>query len=563
MFIVFAAALMALASLATSVHLSHGLQSRILQVQETTALRRQLFLLSEAMQKAEAAQRFYIITGDLAHGAPVAGVEAAMPERIASLRQAASHSREAEGLQQAIAGIGADAEKALAALRVTMDARETRGRDAAILMVESGETHAILTAIYEKLAAAMEQLEERLAEQSRDMMRAERLGHSGAIGAGVVAMLLAALGIWQWHRTLRHRQREMELAIEKSRAEQTARDKGDFLAAMSHEVRTPLNAILGLSENLRDTLPEDTPRSQAGAVHAAATGLLRVVNDLLDLSRMDAGRLQLTCEPVPLQALADSIHALLAPQAAAEGIALEISTDPAFPPAVMADAGRLRQIILNLAGNALKFTPRGGAVRLRIEQEREAAGDRLIIEVKDNGSGIPPALQQAIFAPYVQAPQPAATREIGTGLGLAIVRQLVNLMGGAIGLQSQPGAGSTFRVTLPLLTAGSAVPEANPAHAAAPPATKEIPARPQPLSPQAAETLRTILQHLLPPALATQSTRDVQSLVTALEALGVSEQDPLLQETAGELRRAAASFAVTALTNALASLPRRLGIILS
>lgn len=563
MFFVFAAALMALASLAASVHLSHGLQSRILQVQETTALRRQLFLLSEAIQKAEAAQRFYIITGHAAHGAPVAGVEAALPERIASLQEAAADSHDAEDLLKVIAGIGSDADAALAALRATMAARDTHGRDAAIRMVESGGAHSLLISVYEKLAVLMELLDERLDDQSRDMMRAERLGHTGAIAAGFVAMLLAALGIWQWHRALRHRQRELELAIEKSRAEQTARDKGDFLAAMSHEVRTPLNAILGLSDNLRSTLTDLDPRSQADAVHAAATGLLRVVNDLLDLSRMDAGRLQLNREPVPLHEFAHSLCSLLTPQAAAADITLDISTDPALPPVFLADPGRLRQIILNLAGNALKFTPPGGSVQVRMEQEREAAGDRFIIEVIDNGSGVPPALQQAIFAPYVQAPQPAPTRECGTGLGLSIVRQLVNLMEGSISLQSQYGTGSTFRVSLPLTSSDGSARFSATTQPHAQPASIQPPPPIHPLPPQAAQSLRNILQNLLPLATATQSSRDVQLLVTALDALATTEQNPLLTEAAAELRRASASFAVTSLTNALESLPRRLACLLS
>lgn len=563
--VIAAAAVMALASLITSAVLSDRLQSRILEVQETTALRRQLFILSDALRKAEAAQRFYIITGDAAHGAPVDALESALPERWAAIRESAGPEQQA-GIQELVSGLEISTAEAVASLRRAMSVRDQRGRDAAIEVVESGATHARLAAVYEKLNAVMEQLEEQLQEESRRMMRAERRGHSAAVAAGIVAMLLTALGIWQWRQTLRHRQREMELASEKARAEQTVRDKGDFLAAMSHEVRTPLNAMLGLSEALRDSLPAGVQREQAGAVHNAGRSLLRLVNDLLDLSRMDAGRLQLVTEPVTLSDFIAGLRPLLAQQAEAASVSLHISADPALPAVIMADGGRLRQVALNLAGNALKFTAAGGEVRIRLESERSAEGQMLVLEVKDNGCGIPPALQEAVFQAYVQGDRQPPGDGSGAGLGLAIVRQLVRLMGGTVRLQSQPGQGTTFRVTLPLAVlaeqdacaAQHPVPATPREHSDA----AEAPPLPEPLSPRGRSTLVQVMEALWPAAAATLSSADIRSLAEALAVLGAAEGCPLLEQTAARLQSASSVFSVTALNAELRQLPLTLSPLL-
>lgn len=546
---------MALASLIMSVVLSHRLQSRILEVQETTALRQQIFLLADALRKAEAAQRFYIITGDPAHGAPVDAVEAALPERLAALREGLE-----PGIDDSVRGLmdelDSESAAAVAALRRTMTVREQQGREAALALVGSGEAHKRLTAVHEKLNAMMEQLEEQLQEQSRRMMRAEQRGHSAAVAAGIIAMLLAGVGIWQWRQAMRHRQREMELASEKARAEQMARDKGDFLAAMSHEVRTPLNAMLALSESLRESLPAGVQQDQAAAVHHSGQALLRLVNDLLDLSRMDAGRLQLVREPVAVASFLARLKDLLERQAAAAGIALQISADPGLPEVMLADEGRLRQVALNLAGNALKFTAAGGMVRVRLEAERSAEGQMLVLEVKDNGCGIPPALQEAVFHPYVQGSTQPQGSAGGAGLGLAIVRQIVRLMDGTVRLQSQPGQGTTFRVTLPMVSADDA---GRPAAGmeADHPAAPQVPA-PARLSAAGAARLRHILATQWPVASATLSSADIRVLADSLAELGRAESSALLTDAAARLRQASGAFSVSVLGAELSSLPATL-----
>jgi signal transduction histidine kinase len=547
-----AAAIMALASLCTSVLLSHGLQRRILHVQESTALRRQLSLLTITLREAEAAQRNLVITGDAAHDAAFQAAQATLEERWNSITTAAAHD---PLMQDLAAELHEGATSAMNALTETITLRISAGREPALASVETGESQALLAATHARLAMAMEQIEERLGRESRELMRAERLGHTGALVTGSIALLLAGLGVWQGHRAIRHRERELSLSLEKSRAEQSARDKGEFLAVVSHELRTPLHAMLGLSETLRDELPPGPGKDQASAVHSAATTMLRLVTDLLDLSRMEANRMELTSEPIdPLTFAADLKH-LLAAEARRAGLDLKVAADPSLPRSILCDEVRLRQIATNVAGNAIKFTPPGGKVSLLLSRQADSQGDSLLLEVSDTGCGIPESLQRAIFEPYKQLRNRThSSGPDGFGLGLAIVRSLVNLMSGSISVQSSPCQGTIFRVSLPLVLPSEPLP---PSQSAALPPTSAAP-----LPPDAAGQLGTILSTLLPAARATYSTADVLALADALASLGTQEQCPLITECSADLRRASASFSITALGKALGQLPDRLAPLL-
>lgn len=561
--VVVAAALMALASLAVSVLMSLRLQDRIAAVQTARDVRRHVSNIATALREAEAAQRMYVITGEEAHLAPLMGARESLPERWNSVSKLADRMPD---FSPDVPPLAKESTDALDGLQAIADLRRKEGRDAAIERVVTGQSYQMLVAMHEKLEAIMEQLEQQIGEETRSLGQAEGRGRIAALSTGLVALGLGLLGVWQWRQSLLHYRRELNLHAEKSRAEQMAQDKSDFLAAMSHEVRTPLNAILGMSEQLRDTVSESPAAQQAEAINEAGRGMLRLVNDLLDLSRMEAGRLELHRSAVCIGTELEWLLSLFGPQAGERGIQLTVTSATDLPVSVWLDEVRFRQILLNLVSNALKFTKAGGRVSVRLERSENASGSELVVEVRDSGCGIRPELQAVVFQPYVQGlTENRTTSESGTGLGLAIVKELVLLMQGNISLQSQPGTGTTFRITLPLIAPPSdALPvEPSPARRSAAPVAPESPPPAGPLAEEHANRLIQILQDKYAVAAATQSTSDVSALADALDRLAQDAHCSLLAAEAEDLRRTSRSFALTTLSRNLDGLPQRFAPLLA
>ncbi len=246
------------------------------------------------------------------------------------------------------------------------------------------------------------------------------------------------------------KQLEESLAVARDEALAASRLKSEFLATMSHEIRTPMNAIIGMTSFLAESALPAEQREMTRVLQGSAEGLLTIINDILDFSKIEAGKLRLEPADFDLRQVVDQTIALFAPRLQEQGLALKVEVALAPSLMVRGDAGRVRQILSNLLGNAVKFTERGEVrVTAALEQETEAAV-RVRIAVKDTGSGIAPEVQARLFQPFVQGAEIGRSVAGGTGLGLAISRQLVRAMGGEIGVESALGEGATFWFTLEL-----------------------------------------------------------------------------------------------------------------
>jgi PAS domain S-box-containing protein len=262
--------------------------------------------------------------------------------------------------------------------------------------------------------------------------------------------------VTSFHDITDTRQRAVQLAEARDHAEAAARAQREFLATMSHELRTPMNGVVGMVELMR--AEGDLTERQAerlDTIHASSQALLRIINDILDDSKIEAGGRELDLEAVAAEPLARSVFDLLGQAATAQGLALEL--DVTADAVLWADHDALRQVLLNLVSNAVKFTAKGG---VRVSARRD--GDHVLVRVRDTGVGIPARERERIFERFAQVESFRTRRAGGTGLGLAISRRLIRAMGGELGVESEPGVGSTFWFSLP------AAPEARVHRAAAP-----------------------------------------------------------------------------------------------
>jgi signal transduction histidine kinase/CheY-like chemotaxis protein/HPt (histidine-containing phosphotransfer) domain-containing protein len=269
-------------------------------------------------------------------------------------------------------------------------------------------------------------------------------------------------------RTAELQRANTELSARTEDLAEAAEAKSRFLANVSHEIRTPMNGIVGMARLLQETSLGRDQREYADIIVSSARALLRIIDDLLDISKVEAGAFDLEALDFEPRRVVDEVVRLLRPEAESKRLALSATVDPAVPKEARGDPGRLRQALVNLVGNAVKFTESGAVTVLAEAAEETAEGWVLRFEVRDTGIGIDAAAQERLFKPFSQADSSTTRRFGGTGLGLAISRRLIELMGGRIEVTSAPGAGSTFAFTVRLARPAGAAAAAAPSPLAAP-----------------------------------------------------------------------------------------------
>lgn len=416
------------------------------------------------MLELEIRQRDFIFSRDPDH---LAAYETAVNDAHFSLQQLASLTRENPAQQARVRAISEVSEQRMTAIKRSIDLA-LESPQAALREFTggvSGNTSDPLRSLIDPMrkdeVMQLERSQKKLEGSLRQTNLTLFIADGVAIGAGVLCALSVLL-------FLSARDREEFQRLQKEKAEHADRAKSEFLAMISHEIRTPMNAILGFGELLSESVSTPRERHFATAILSSGNALLSLINDILDLSKVEAGKLQIQAEPVVIAKFAENLETLFFPRAQEKNLTLSVIVEPDTPPVLMFDSLRLRQVVINLAGNAIKFTHQG-SVSISIATLRDASGaiGKLRVRVSDTGIGISEAHISQIFRPFYQIDSLQSRQFQGTGLGLSISMKLTEAMGGEITAESRVHEGSQFSVTIPTRIGQGEIPEPDPAAIAA------------------------------------------------------------------------------------------------
>jgi signal transduction histidine kinase/FixJ family two-component response regulator len=329
-------------------------------------------------------------------------------------------------------------------------AARSRSFNKAAELVTTGQSKEVMDTIRSEMNALGRRRTDQLLKTRQELNAQVSRASLTSLGAGAAGIGAGIFAFWLTQLALRQQKRERELTEAKLHAEHSNKEKTVFLANMSHEIRTPMNAILGFSELLQNDLREPKHRQYLQFIRSSAGSLLLLINDILDMSKIEAGVMELHPEPTDLREICDFVHALFVESAAKKNLRLTCAAVENLPHALLLDRIRLRQILINLVGNAVKFTDKGGVeINVTWEKQETSSHVLLVIEVLDTGVGIPQDKLDAIFKPFVQAGAHVEKEKQGTGLGLSIVKRLTEIMGGTVTVASVMGQGSAFHLRFP------------------------------------------------------------------------------------------------------------------